>query len=69
MAKPLTADDVMPIVAVLTPQEKSRLLRLISAPTGGSAAGIYAAIPPSADEFSSDVEPLAWDGDGWENLG
>lgn len=65
MGKPLTADDVLPIVAALTPQEKSRLLRLIS--MRGDAAA-YAAMPPASDEFSSDEEPLAQDGEGWDDI-
>jgi hypothetical protein len=69
MGKPLTADDVLPIVASLTPQEKARLLRVISARSSESAAAAYAAAPVSSDELSSDVDPLAWDGEGWENVG
>lgn len=69
MGKPLTADDVLPIVASLTPKEKARLLRLISARSAGSAAAAYAATPPGRDEFSSDTDPLAWDGEGWEDVG
>ena len=38
MAKTLTADDILPLVASLTPQERVRLLRLIALPQGGDAA-------------------------------
>jgi hypothetical protein len=68
MAKPLTADDILPLVACLTPQERVRLLRLIKAPLGSDAAA-YSSVPPTADEFSADDDPLAWDGEGWENVG
>ena len=68
MAKALTADDILPLVASLTPQERARLLRLIALPQGADAA-VYRSVPPSRDEFSADDEPLAWDADGWEDAG
>ena len=68
MAKPLTADDVLPLVACLTPQERVRLLRLITSPPGADAS-VYASVPPARDEFSTEEEPLAWDAEGWEQEG
>ena len=70
MPKPLTADDILPLVACLTPQERARLLRLITRPTGGRDAEAYRAAPPAADEFGTDPEsdPLSWDADGWESI-
>lgn len=67
MAEPLTADDVLPLIAQLSPQERARLLRLIRAP--GADADAYRARPPADDEFSSDEDPLGWDAEGWENFG
>jgi hypothetical protein len=67
MAKALTADDILPLVASLTPRERVRLLRLIALPQGADAA-VYQSVPPSRDEFSADEEPLAWDGEGWEDV-
>ena len=67
MPKPLTADDIIPLVAFLTPQERLRLLRLIAVPQG-SDAPVYRSAPPSRDEFSADEEPLAWDAGGWEDV-
>jgi hypothetical protein len=67
MPKPLTADEILPLVACLSPQEKARLLRLITAPPSAEAA--YRSTPPAANEFSSDEDPLSWDADGWENVG
>lgn len=69
MAKTLTADDILPLVASLTPQERVRLLRLIALPRGGEAARDYQSVPPSREEFSADEEPLAWEADGWEDVG
>jgi hypothetical protein len=67
MAKPLTADDIIPLVASLTLQERIRLLRLIASPTGADAS-VYRSVPPSRNEFSTDEEPLAWEADGWEDV-
>jgi hypothetical protein len=60
MAKTLTADDILPLVASLTPRERVRLLRLIALPQDSDAT-VYQSLPPSRDEFSADEEPLAWD--------
>ena len=68
MARALTADDIFPLVDSLTPQERSRLLRLIARPQGGDAS-VYRSVPPSRDEFSADDAPLAWDAEGWEDMG
>ena len=65
MAKTLTADDILPLVASLTPQERERLLRLIAVPQGEDAP-VYRSAAPSRDEFSADEEPLAWEAGGWE---
>lgn len=67
MARPMTADDVLPLIASLTPQERTRLLRLISSQSQTDAAIVYEAVPPGDDEFSTDEERLAWDSEGWEN--
>jgi hypothetical protein len=67
--KPLTAEDILPLVACLTPQERARLLRLIVRPAVADDAAAYRAIPPASDEFSTDTDPLSWDADGWETVG
>jgi hypothetical protein len=68
MAKTLTADDILPLVASLTPQERVRLLRLIALSQGADER-VYRSVPPTRDEFSADEEPLAWDANGWEDVG
>jgi hypothetical protein len=68
MAKALTADDILPLVASLAPQERARLLRLIASSKGADAP-VYRSVPPSRDEFSADEDSLAWDADGWEDVG
>jgi hypothetical protein len=64
----MTADDILPLVASLAPQERVRLLRLITSRPSPEAAAVYEAVPPGQDEFSSDEEPLAWEAEGWENI-
>lgn len=68
MARALTANDILPLVASLTPQERVRLLRLIASPQGEDAP-VYRSVPPSRDEFSADGDLLAWDAGGWEDVG
>lgn len=68
MATRMTAEDILPLIAGLTPQERARLLRLIVAQPALEEAGGYAASPPAADEFSSDEGPLAWEAGGWEEF-
>ena len=67
MAKPLTADDILPLVVALPAEERARLLRLIVSQQG-SDASMYRSLPASREEFSTDDEALAWDGGGWEDL-
>jgi len=49
----------------------SRLAKLAlrAVATDDSSTGAYAAAPPTPDEFSSDDEPLVWEGQGWEEFG
>jgi hypothetical protein len=68
MARALTADDILPLVDSLAPQERVRLQRLIAGPQGGDAS-VYRSVPPSRDEFPADDEPLAWDAEDWEDIG
>lgn len=68
MAKPLTADEILPLVKHLTFSGRARLVRLIAVSPEDDAA-TYRATPPKPDEFSSDDEPLAWDAEGWEDVG
>jgi hypothetical protein len=69
MSKRLTVNDILPLVADLTPLERTCLIRLMVELRGADEASIYRAIPPAHDEFSTDEEPLAWDAEGWEEFG
>ena len=68
MPKPLSAEDVLSLVACLTPHERLRLLRLISAGPVEGDRDTYRALPPREGEFSSVEEPLAWEAEGWEEI-
>ena len=46
---------------VIIEQNGRPLARLVSA----RDASVYRAYPPTAPEFSSDDDALAWDADGW----
>lgn len=63
----LTADEIAPLIAALTPQERTRLLRLIAKPQSDDAA-LYRAMPPTNEEFSVDEEPWAWEGEDWATV-
>ncbi len=67
MTPPLTAEDIAPLIASLTPTERVRLFRLVTRPNNGDAAA-YESAPPANDEFSVEDEPLAWDSEGWETV-
>ncbi len=58
-----TVEEIIPLVEALSPPERARLLRLIN-----SESSVYAAMPPSPEEFCADEDPLAWESDGWENM-
>jgi hypothetical protein len=64
MSQPLTANDLLPLVARLDARERERLAQLIGA-TSERDAAVYASTPVKRDEFSSDEESLGWDADGW----
>ena len=69
MAKSMTVEELVPLVARLTPGERARLIRLIAASPNASAAAAYTAVRQKADEFSGDENPLKWESGGWEDVG
>jgi hypothetical protein len=69
MPKVLSAEDIFPLVDCLSPHERLRLLRLITARPSGGDRQAYHALPPRHEEFSTDQDPLAWDAEGWEDVG
>jgi hypothetical protein len=67
MANELKADDILPLIAKLSPEERLRLLRLALG-QGKTDARAYALQPPRDDEFSSDEDGLSWEADGWGHI-
>jgi PAS domain-containing protein len=62
---PLTAKDLLPLVARLDPSERKRLLTLLQQ-AGERDAALYQASPAKIGEFSSEGDPLSWDAEGWD---
>jgi hypothetical protein len=71
MAQPLTADDLLPLVAKLTHDEQVRLaqLALRAARDATRDAAAYRQTPVRPDEFSQEEEAASWEGEGWEAVG
>ena len=65
MLKHLGAEDIFPLVDCLSPDERLRLLRFISARPAVDDRDMYRVLPPRNEEFSSDEDLLAWDAEGW----
>lgn len=68
MVDRVTADDILPLVVSLTPQERIRLFRLIAEDSTINDSETYRSAPPQQEEFGADEEPLAWEADGWEEF-
>ena len=68
MSTPLTAHDLWPLVLKLPHDERVRLARLALKAAATDDAAAYRAAAPDPDEFGSDEEPLAWEGEGWEEF-
>lgn len=68
MSESKTAEDFLPLLLSLSHHERVRLVRLLVQQTTTCDAEAYALMPPGEDEFSSDEEPLAWEGEGWEEF-
>jgi hypothetical protein len=71
MAQPLTADDLLPLIAKLPHDEQVRLaqLALRAARDAARDAAAYRATPVRPDEFSQDEEGASWESEGWEAAG
>jgi hypothetical protein len=67
MPTPFTVDDLLPLIAKLSSEERQRLLRL-AFPQGSTDAGADAAQPVTLGEFGNDDDALAWEAEGWEGF-
>lgn len=63
-----TTEYIFPLVDRFSFQERVRLLRLISTRSAAGDRDAYRAMVPRNEEFSSSVEPLEWDAEGWEGI-
>jgi hypothetical protein len=67
----LLSPGLWPLVQKLPHEEQVRLAKLAlmaAARAPSDDASAYRTAPPASDEFGSDDDVLAWDGDGWEDL-
>jgi hypothetical protein len=71
MSDPLTAGDFWPLILKLPHDERVRLAKLAlrAAANDDSSTAAHATAALAPDEVSSDDEPLAWEGQGWAELG
>jgi hypothetical protein len=69
-AEKLLAVDLWPIAKKLPRNDQVQLAMLLlrGAAAQRTDADAYAAAPPREDEFSSDEDALAWEGEGWEEF-
>lgn len=67
MAGELKAEDILPLIAKLSREERQRLFRLALG-QGRTDEQAYAALPPKDDEFTSDEGHLSWEAEGWDDL-
>jgi hypothetical protein len=67
MSIELKAEDLIPLIAKLSPAERHRLLQL-ARNQGLDDGQTYAAIPPRDGEFITEDDSLAWDAEGWEEF-
>jgi hypothetical protein len=65
---PLNAHEVLALARKLAREEQIRLAKLLLRDAVSDDAIAYGAESPNDDEFGSDDEALAWEGDGWEEF-
>ena len=70
MSEPRTALDLWPLVVGLPHDEQLKLAKLAlkAAASTGDDRSAYERRPPGDQEFSCEEDPLAWEGEGWEEL-
>lgn len=67
--KQVTIKDSLLFVDRLSPEQRLRLLQLVSKGAATPELSAYRARPVRDGEFSSDGEPLAWEAEGWADIG
>lgn len=69
MSNELTAQDILPLVLKLPHDERIRLAKLTLKAAATDDAAAYRTTPASIEEFGGEDDPLAWEGEGWEEFG
>jgi hypothetical protein len=71
MSAALTAQDLWPLLLKLPHEEQVRLAKLaLRAASRGDIQDrhTYQSVPPAADEFAVEEDPLAWEAEGWDEF-
>jgi hypothetical protein len=68
MSNGLTARAIWPLVLKLSHNERVQLAKLALKAAAMDDAAAYRAAPEGTDEFASEDDPLAWEGEGWEEF-
>lgn len=58
-------------LASLTPEERAGVLAATARhmrDADQAARGAYVVVPPGAEEFTTDGDPLAWEAEGWDEF-
>lgn len=68
----VTVEDLLPLVAKLTREERVRLSQLALQVTAEeektAVVEAYRASPVLDQEFGDSEDPLSWDAEGWEDV-
>lgn len=71
-AMDVTVEDLLPLIAKLSPEERRRLSRMALLPDPEHAATAeaspYEVVPGGSEEFAVAEDPLSWDAEGWDAI-
>lgn len=69
----MTVEDLLPLVAKLTRDERIRLAQLALQPVNSEEregpAEAYRIAPVQGHEVADSEDPLSWESEGWEGIG
>ena len=66
MPEPLTAEDLLPLIAKLSSEERRRLIQLMIR-QGSTSAEVHTTGDLTSDKRTIADDPLGWEADGWES--
>ena len=64
----MTVEEIVPLVEALPPQERARLLGLITPKLRPNNLSAGARTPLAQHGFSEQEDPLSWESEGWEDI-